>query len=373
MSAAPITRKHQPAILAVLPLAYQDGRDCYTGILQYVAAHGLRWNVHLVRNEISRPRLVHELKSDINGIIFSSNTLAAPLVRLIPPGLPCVALDAADPEAFADRAQVAFVDIDSETIGRRGAEYLTAQGNYAAFGIVGYEDCAWSESRIESFRKTMLERGVSCDALLVRRTDLHDTQTHEKMREWVARLHRPAAVMAVCDELGRTFIDALAAGGVRVPQDVAVLGVDNEGILCTHMSPTLSSIQPDFFRGGYLAGELLAAIREGKAIGITPVMYGSKRFVQRLSTRRIKRQMPSVRIALDFIRSNVARGISTSDVLPILGGSRRSAEKRFRAATGKSILAEIIDPNTGDVLDRGSEGELVVTTLSKEGILRALV
>ena len=340
MSAAPIARKHQPAILAVLPLAYQDGRDCYTGILQYVAAHGLRWNVHLVRNEISRPRLVHELKSDINGIIFSSNTLAAPLVRLIPPGLPCVALDAADPEAFADRAQVAFVDIDSETIGRRGAEYLTAQGNYAAFGIVGYEDCAWSESRIESFRKTLSERGVSCDALLVRRTDLHDTQTHEKMREWVARLHRPAAVMAVCDELGRTFINALVAGGIRVPQDVAVLGVDNEWILCTHLSPTLSSIQPDFVRSGFLAAACMDRfLRRGAGVlrRISPV----KGIIGRESTAPSSATGRLVIKAEEFVRSHAGEIIHVDDVARHLGVSRRLLDLRFREVTGRTALDAI--------------------------------
>ncbi len=335
---------HPPAILAVLPLAYQDGRDCYTGILQYVAAHGLRWNIHLVRNEISRPRLVHELKSDINGIIFSSNTLAAPLVRLIPPGLPCVALDAADPEAFADRAQVAFVDIDSETIGRRGAEYLAAQGNYAAFGIVGYEDCAWSESRIESFRKTLSERGVSCDALLVRRTDLHDTQTHEKMREWVARLHRPAAVMAVCDELGRTLIDALAAGGVRVPQDVAVLGVDNEGILCTHMSPTLSSIQPDFERSGFLAAACMDAFLQRPAKASAPPMRRIspvRGIIGRESTAPASATGRMVLKAEEFIRRHAGENIHVDEVARHLGVSRRLFDLRFREVTGRTALDAI--------------------------------
>ena len=128
-----------PAILAVLPLAYQDGRDCYAGFLQYLATHRLRWDIHLVREAISRAVFTRELARGVDGILFNGHQLDVRLAPLVPPHIPCVGLDAAHPEAFTGRAKVAFVDIDSDAIGRRGAEYLAAQGNYAAFGIVGYE------------------------------------------------------------------------------------------------------------------------------------------------------------------------------------------------------------------------------------------
>jgi LacI family transcriptional regulator len=117
------------------------------------------------------------------------------------------------------------------------------------------------------------------------------------------------------------------------------------------MTPSLTSIQADFPRGGYLAGHLLADMIDGKTATPAPVTYGAQRLVQRLSTRRLKRPMPSVKTALDFIRRHAAEGISAANVLPILGGSRRSAEQRFRSATGKSILQEIIDVRFEKVVD----------------------
>ena len=95
--------------------------------------------------------------------------------------------------------------------------------------------------------------------------------------------------------------------------------------------------------GGHLSGQLLETLGRGGAKAPPSLAYGARRFVQRMSTRRLKANRPSVKNALDFIRQHAADGISAVDVLPILGGSRRSAEKRFRAATGKSILEEIID------------------------------
>ena len=334
------TKGHSPAILAILPLAYQDGRDCYAGILQYLATRGLRWEIHLVRETISRTVFTHELARGVDGILFSGYQLDARLAHLMPPHVPCVGLDAPHPEAFAGRAKVAFVDIDSDAIGRRGAEYLAAQGNYAAFGIVGYESYAWSESRMASFGSALSGLGHACDALRVKRANLHDGSVHEKMREWATRLHRPAAVMAVSDELGRTFIDALAAGGVRVPQDVAVLGVDNEWILCTHLSPTLSSIQPDFVRSGFLAAACMDRfLRRGAGVlrRISPV----KGIIGRESTAPSSATGRLVIKAEEFVRSHAGEIIHVDDVARHLGVSRRLLDLRFREVTGRTVLDAI--------------------------------
>ena len=347
------TKGPPPAILAVLPLAYQDGRDCYAGLLQYLATHGLRWDIHLVREAISRAVFTHELARGVDGILFSGYQLDARLAHLVPPHIPCVGLDAPHPEAFADRANVAFVDIDSNAIGRRGAEYLAAQGNYAAFGIVGYEGYAWSESRVASFGTALSALRYACDALRVKRTNLHDGTVHEKMREWATRLHRPAAVMAVSDELGRTFIDALAAGGIRVPQDVAVLGVDNEWILCTHMSPTLSSIQPDFVRSGFLAAECMDRFLRrgaGRAANVSasprsrvPLRRISpvKGIIGRESTAPSSTTGRMVLKAEEFVRSHAGENIHVDDVARHLGVSRRLLDLRFREVTGRTVLDAI--------------------------------
>ena len=343
MTAPKRIRRTPPAILAVLPLAYQDGRDCYAGFLQYLATHRLRWDIHLVRGAIARAHLAHELKRGVDGIVFCADMLAPSLARHLPPDIPCVAMDATNPETLDDRHNVAFVDIDSDAIGRRGAEYLAAQGNYAAFGIVGYENCAWSESRIRSFRQTLAGHGCSCDVLRVRRADLHDAALHEKMREWAANLHRPTAIMAVSDELGRTFIDALATGGIRVPHEVAVLGVDNEWILCTHMSPTLSSIQPDFERSGFLAAECMDKFLRHRAGRATPLRRISpvKGIVGRESTAPSSATGRLVLKAEEFIRSHAGEKLHVDDVARHLAVSRRLLDLRFHEVTGRTVLDAI--------------------------------
>lgn len=195
-----------------------------------------------------------------------------------------------------------------------------------------------------SFGKALSGLGYACDALRVKRANLHDGSVHEKMREWAARLHRPAAVMAVCDELGRTFIDALAAGGVRVPQDVAVLGVDNEGILCTHLSPTLSSIQPDFVRSGFLAAECMDRFLRrgaGRDTGVLRRVSPVKGIIGRESTAPSSATGRMVLKAEEFVRDHAGEHIHVDDVARHLGVSRRLLDLRFREITGRTVLAAV--------------------------------
>ena len=339
-----------PTILMVIPLAYQDGRDCYTGILEYLAAQKIRWNVILIRERMTSPILKRFLLRGIDGIIFSADMLSDTLVRLVPPHIPCVVMDAVHPEAFSVRAKLAFVDIDSAAIGRLGADHLFTQGNYASFGIIGYTaDCNWSESRVQSFCQTMKQRNQPCEILRVRRTDLYDDSAHTVMQKWANRLHRPAAVMAVSDELARQFIECLSSARIPVPQDIAVLGVDNESILCTHMTPTLSSIQPDFERSGFLAADCMEMFLRSRGAGraanasglplrqVSPV----KGIVERESTAPASPAGLMVRKAETFIHDHADGNLRVANVARHLGISRRLLDLRFREITGRTVLAAI--------------------------------
>ena len=192
------TKTRKKAILVVLPLAYQDGRDRYVGLLQYIAKHRAEWNVHLVRENIQRRTLERELKGGIDGIIANTDMIGNSLIPLIPPDMPCVATDAIHPECFETALRnVAFVDADSNEIGRLGANYLAGQGNYTTFGFIGLDEpFHWSQTRSQSFRQTLAEKGVECSELNVRRSAMHEDDTLRAMCEWAAGLHRPAAVMA---------------------------------------------------------------------------------------------------------------------------------------------------------------------------------
>ena len=332
--------KKNPSILIALPLAYQNGRDYYTGILQYLAQRRRRWNVRLVREGLNQATLETEARWGLDGAIIDNATHDDAIVGIRRLGIPCVTLDTAHPDLFTGMRNGAFIDVDSDEIGRLGAEHFTERYNYTTYGVIGYEEaCNWSERRAGSFAETLDAKGVACATLRVRREELRTPALHQTMCDWVKRLHRPAAVMVVCDELARAFIDALAANGIRVPQDVAVLGVDNEWILCTHMTPTLSSIQPDFERSGYLAAKSMDALlsRGAPLHHLSPV----KSIIVRESTAPSSTIGLLVLRAENFIRDHVGESIHVDDVARHLKVSRRLLDKRFREVTGKTVLSAI--------------------------------
>ena len=341
--------KKYPSILIALPLAYQNGRDYYTGILQYLAQRRRRWDVRLVREGLSQATLENEARWGLDGAIIDNATHDDAIVGIRRLGIPCVTLDTAHPDLFTGMRNVAFIDVDSDEIGRLGAEHFTERYNYATYGVIGYEEtCNWSERRAGSFAETLGAKGLACATLRVRREELRAPALHQTMCDWAKRLHRPAAVMAVCDELARTFISALAANGIRVPQDVAVLGVDNEWILCTHMTPTLSSIQPDFERSGYLAAKSMDALLSrgaGRAANVaaSPLHHLSpvKSIIVRESTAPSSTIGLLVLRAENFIRDHVGESIHVDDVARHLKVSRRLLDKRFREVTGHTVLSAI--------------------------------
>ena len=279
------TRADPPTVLVAIDLAYQNGRDYYAGILRHLETARRRWNIHLVRHGLTCDILTRELTSGIDGLMFDYTASDDVIPLLVDQTIPGVALDCARPDLFgARRRNLSFVDIDSDAIGRRAAEYLSAQGRYAMFGAIGYEAaCNWSERRIRSFEERIAAGTGETKTLRIRRADIGNPGTREAVREWIANLPRPTAVMAVCDELARLLVDVITAAGVRVPQEIAVLGVDNEWILCTHMRPTLSSIHPDFEHSGFLAAQCMERMLR-RAAPILHEIAPVKDIVEREST-----------------------------------------------------------------------------------------
>lgn len=164
-----------------------------------------------------------------------------------------------------------------------------------------------------------------------------------RLGAWLAALPKPCGLLAANDRTASLVLSSAAFEEIAVPDELSVIGIDNDANLCEMVSPPLSSIQVDFKSGGYLAGKLIQQLNRGKCAQTLNACYGALEFVMRLSSRQLAHSSSSIRVALETIRRRVTEGIGAADILPLLGGSRRTAEKRFRAAVGKSILEEILD------------------------------
>jgi LacI family transcriptional regulator len=164
----------------------------------------------------------------------------------------------------------------------------------------------------------------------------------QRLAEWLRARPKPVALFAAMDTRAHEAIDACAEAGLQVPHDVAVLGVDNDELICNGAIPTLSSIQRDTLSCGFLAAQLLDRQMRKGARRRQVLTYGASRIVTRDSTQTGTAPADLVASrAREFIRINAGERIGVPDVVRHLNVSRRLAELRFRAAFGTSLLEEI--------------------------------
>ena len=162
-----------------------------------------------------------------------------------------------------------------------------------------------------------------------------------RLREWLSKLPRPCGLLAANDATADIVLRELRMLRIKVPEEVAVMGIDNDTLICEHTTPTLTSVVPDFEKSGYLAAEMLDALMGGRGTSHSLAAFGANQVIHRGSTRLLKRRDDAIKNALEFIRRNISSGISPRDVVRQIGGSRRQAEYRFREFVGKSIGEEI--------------------------------
>ena len=213
----------------------------------------------------------------------------------------------------------------------------------ASYGFVGEPTmCDWSKQREDTFVRMMSEAG--------RRYSVFETPAdgaatakdyYSALGSWLCTLEKPAGVFAANDETGELVLGAARMYGVEVPKDVAVIGVDDDELVCENMRPTLASIVPEFARSGEMAAELLDRLLANPRLKPQVLSFGYGKLVPRASIRRYEYADHAAFKAIEFIRLGIGDGIGVDDVARYMKTGRRSAEKRFRKFTGHSIKDEL--------------------------------
>jgi len=335
--------KRIPRVMVVQETSVQPGRDKLRGIFDYVHLYG-PWHVHLVQGRAGEPRPTSaaEMK-DYDGIIVGQMMLdmedALKRTRQ-----PIILMDPLD-DALKPGSPFARLPCtldDSERVGEAGAAYFLERG-YVQFAYVGEAlNRNWSAHRGECFCRRICAAGLACH--LYPAPDVSgDWKEEEKhLARWLAALPKPIALLAAMDTRAHQVIDLCADAGLRVPQDVAVLGIDNDELICNGSLPTLSSIRRDTEACGFLAARMLDRLMRRETRKREVIRYGVREIVTRDSTRSGAAMADSIALrAREFIRINAGANIGVPDVVRHLNVSRRLAEMRFRAACGLSLLAEI--------------------------------
>jgi LacI family transcriptional regulator len=234
------------------------------------------------------------------------------------------------------------VSHDHEAIGAAGAKHLVECG-YRRFAFYGPRD-AWSQDRFRGFSNELNRLSMPAPRLI----DDNEARLHGQHRRisaivdrFIADMNPPVAVMACNDHLARIFLDYAIEQKVRVPGDLAVIGVDNDELSCETGACPMSSVDTDLYRLGFEAGILLDRRMRGEPIPKPLPKVAPKGIELRQSTSLFAHDDPDVASALRFIYERASRGITVSEVCRHVCISRRRLEQRFLQALGRSPGDEI--------------------------------
>lgn len=213
----------------------------------------------------------------------------------------------------------------------------------ASYLYVGWcTPTTWSLGREETFRKWIRANHGQDIHVYDRPWPIGETLEFQRhVAEFMRKLPKPIGIFAVNDYVGIQVIEACRLNDMVCPRDFTLVSVDNEEMHCESTEPTMTSIEQDFRGGGHLAADLLAELIANPRLPPKHPKFGPVRLARRQSSRFFTNYDPRIARAIEKIRRDATTGLTAADVLAEIPLSRRLAEKRFFAATGKTILEEI--------------------------------
>ncbi|TAL05858.1 MAG: DNA-binding transcriptional regulator, partial [Verrucomicrobia bacterium] len=240
---------------------------------------------------------------------------------------------------------IPLVHVDDREIARLAVEHLLDRGfrNFGFFGITGVN---WSERRRDACGDFLSKAGFQLSVFEethFSQMDRHWEKRADVLVRWIVKLPKPAGVMVCSDQKGIHLLEACRRAGVAVPDEVAVVGVDNDEPLCEIAIPSLSSVWPAHAQVGYRAAGLLDRLMAGERAPAQPIFVSSGSVKTRQSSDTLAIRDQNLAKAVSVIRENACLGISVDDVAARAGLSRSVLQRRFRQQFGKTIHDEIMN------------------------------
>lgn len=335
------TAKSKKRILVQVDLGQKAARDLLGGVLRYATLQH-DWDVRIHRGHPKNHIPDTLLKWHPQGIITDVQIRQATVSRMIRNGLKgIVALH----DDNSRGVPLHFVGCDNAQIGEEGAKLLLNK-KIRHFGYVPsvIPDAAL-DRRQDGFVRCIESHGFNVSIYKTHMSAIRgkDISTDDmELAEWLASLPKPCGIMAVFDQRAKNVLDACRLAGIEIPSHCLILGVDNEEYICENVSPTLSSILPDFNGGGFQAAKILDRIIDGETSNL-PILslYGVRKIEERTSTMDLSGTIRSVVLASEFIRRNATLPIGIDEIAAASGTSKRLLEKHFRAVLNTTAAHEL--------------------------------
>ena len=334
-------------IFAVVALNVHSGQRKLAGIVRYLndrqPSDEEKWDIDILhgKDAVTDTAMRRAVREGVSGII-QLNYPSPETMRLVArSGIPCVVETAGLNDGMSHAAcraspppssNVVRIICDARELAREAAQNLVVRQSFASFGFVGTpEGESWSSERGAFFKEALAERGHECA--------MFNKSKRAGLGSWLASLPRPAAICAANDSTAREVANAALDKGLRIPDDIAVLGIDDDPKFCLSASPAISSVVQDFESCGYQAAEALQRLMDGDTTGPSLLRYGARGVSIRESTLSSSPHADFVQRALDWIDANACSYIGAADVARALGVSRQMLDLRFRELLRTTVHA----------------------------------
>jgi len=314
--------KSVPNVLIMIESSRESGRKLISGIADYAHYHG-PWRFNW--EPLGVKRLSEAIKKNVYDGLLVRDVADLAGINI---NIPVVQFSCGDQA----KARHVFVTTDNATIARKTATHFLQRG-FAHFAFCGHLSKPWSDNRGEQFKDFLNDAGHDVSFFWI---DQLDGEV-PALSDWLKRLPRPVALLADSDDTAYDLVQTCNETGIRIPEDCAIVGVDNDPVVCGLCNPPLSSVALDQRRAGYLAAAELDAMMKGKKV-MHPFIYAPvDDLIVRQSSDMIAIDDPCVQKALLFIQNNTDRVLLVDEVARAAGMNRRALERKFNVHFGKGI------------------------------------
>ena len=360
---------NEKRILVVIPTSTLTQRQLLEGLLQYAhESNPGAWHFHLDLHDLNRQH-IRDLKSwNCQGIIayiLSARERRAYLAT----GLPAVFIEPtlAKPIPLGGRRNVVTFVNDHSAEGRTAAKYFIER-RYSSFAYIGTaRPTFWSDARLEGFRTRLAEAGFSPIVYPPPQVGAQDDFAQEAgtLARWLKSLPRKTALFCVHDRRAQQVIATAAAAGVRVPEDVAVLGVDNDELLCELTVPSISSIPVAHCEWGMAVGEAMDRLLSHRRTERT-IVTRHETVITRTSTNSQAIADPFVARAVAYALDHLQDRPSLPELARVAGCSKTVLNIRARRALGRTMADELTHLRLNAAMERLSDVDATVEEVAQK-------
>lgn len=323
-----------PRILLIIETSRAYGRKLLRGIARYAMMNG-PWEIeHLAPFYLKQSQTVGDISlkmiKDVDGIIMREQKQIEPLIES---GIPIVFAS-----YLTNDFDVPMIRTNDESIARLAFRYFLERG-FESFTFFGFDGMFWSDNRKTAFASFVQEAGYSCHEYpgSQSKTQQKWAQEQEMVANWLKQLPKPIALLACNDDRAQQILTVCRCAGLSVPEEIAIIGVDDDEFVCTLAHPPLSSISLSNEIAGYEAASVLDRMIQGEKITNLVIPVDANSVVTRQSSDVLAIRDPVIAQAVQFIREHVREPIQIDDLLNRIPVSRRSLCDRFKQAMGQSI------------------------------------